>query len=72
MGIPKIIKKKDKDKIYTYKFIKQCNENLFLYEEINLHYKECFNKHDLGIRTIQMKVTHVSPEKVKIKEDTKE
>lgn len=72
MKIPKIIKKKNQDKIYTYRFLKQCNSDLFLYEEINLHYKECFSKHDLGIKTRQMKVTHVNPEKVKIKEDTEE
>lgn len=72
MKIPKIITRKTKYKTgeireYTYKFIKKCNNNLFLYERTDNNAKECFSKFDLGIKTRQMKITHVNPEKVKIK-----
>lgn len=74
MEIPKKITRKTKYKTgeireHTYKFIKKCNDDLFLYEEVNQHYKECFTKFDLGIKTRQMKVTHVNPEKVKIRKE---
>lgn len=45
MKIPKIINKNN----HIYIFIKQCNDKLFLYEEMNLHYKETFSKYDLGL-----------------------
>lgn len=45
MKIPKIINKNN----HIYIFVKQCNDKLFLYEEMNLHYKETFDKYDLGL-----------------------
>ena len=43
--IPKIINKNN----HIYIFVEQCNDNLFLYKEMNLHYKETFSKYDLGL-----------------------
>ena len=62
MKIPKKIRKKNK--VYTY--VKQCNENMFLYEERS-GYKETFNKHDLGMRKEMMEATkNIRVEQVKI------
>lgn len=52
MKIPKKIIKKTKThdrqiKYYEYKFIKRCNNNLFLYERIDNNAKECFTLYDL-------------------------
>lgn len=43
MRIPKIISKNNRE----YIFVKQCNENLFLYKEMLYGYKECFLLQDL-------------------------
>lgn len=45
MKIPKIINKNN----HIYIFIKQCNDDLFLYEEMQYHYKEAFSRYDLGL-----------------------
>ena len=45
MRIPKIISKNN----HEYIFVKQCNDNLFLYKDMLYHYKETFTKHDLGL-----------------------
>ena len=45
MKIPQIHTKDNK----TYKFIKKINDNIFLYEEINYKFKECFSKFDLNL-----------------------
>lgn len=50
MKIPKIISKKE----HEYIFVKQCNENLFLYKDMLYGYTECFTKYDLGYRTYQV------------------
>lgn len=52
MKIPKRIIRKTKThdkqiKCYEYKFIKRCNNNLFLYERVNDKTKECFTLYDL-------------------------
>ena len=52
MKIPKIINRDGK----KYIFIKQANDNLFLYEEINHKYKECFTSYDLGAIKITKKI----------------
>ena len=44
MKIPKIVYKNN----HTYTFIKQCNDNVFLYQS-DLGFKEAFNKYDLGM-----------------------
>jgi hypothetical protein len=43
MKIPKIYKTDGR----TYIFIKQCNSNLFLYEDVNTKIKTCFVRADL-------------------------
>ncbi|MGN1300688.1 MAG: hypothetical protein ACI4VC_05035 [Clostridia bacterium] len=43
MEIPKIYKVGKR----KYEFIKKCNENLFLYEDINTKAKTCFSRFDL-------------------------
>jgi len=45
MKIPKVISKNN----HEYIFEKQVNDNIFLYKEMLYGYKECFNKHDLGL-----------------------
>lgn len=50
MKIPKILKKNNK----KYKLIK-IYENYVLYEEVEVKYKECFMKHDLGLLKEQVK-----------------
>lgn len=45
MKIPKIIKKNK----CKYIFIKQINENVFLYQNQEYGYNECFTKFDLGM-----------------------
>lgn len=53
MKIPKIIKKKKTPGgeaiIHRYRFVEKCNDNLFLYEEVNQKYKRCFTKFELGL-----------------------
>lgn len=62
MRIPKKIRKKNKE--YTY--IKQCNENMFLYEEKS-GYMETFSKYDLGLVKEVMEATkNIRVEQVKI------
>lgn len=34
---------------HSFDFIKKCNNNLYLYQETNLKYKECFTLHQLGL-----------------------
>lgn len=34
---------------HDYLFIKQCNKDIFLYEEQKGHYKETFSRYDLGL-----------------------
>lgn len=77
MQIKKIITRKVRHKNgnineYTYKFIKQCNDDLFLYEEVNTHFKECFSKFDLGLirQIIEPPKSNINTERVKIKEGT--
>lgn len=63
MGVPKIIRKNN----HRYIFVKQCNKNMFLYEEEKLKYKVCFTRFDLGmIKEVIPASTHVNPENVKI------
>ena len=51
MKIPKILKKNNS----KYKLVK-IYENYVLYEEVEVGYKECFNKQDLGlIKELEMK-----------------
>ena len=45
MDIPKIITRKNKQ----YIFIKQCNNNMFLYEDMYTKVKETFTKFDLNL-----------------------
>lgn len=45
MKVPKIVKKNKRE----YKFVKQVNNNLFLYEETRLGFKETFSRADLKI-----------------------
>lgn len=45
MRIPQTYTKDNK----TYKFIKRINNNIFLYEEINYKFKECFSIFDLNL-----------------------
>lgn len=54
--------------IHKYKFIDKCNDNLFLYEEVNLKYKRCFTKFDLGLvkETVKPPKSDLKVEKVKI------
>jgi len=52
MKIPKKIVRKTKTydkqiKYYEYKFIKKCNNNLFLYERTDNNTRECFKLYDL-------------------------
>ena len=50
MKIPKILKKNNrKDKLI------KIYENYVLYEEVEVKYKECFMKHDLGLLKEQVK-----------------
>ncbi len=50
MRIPKVISKNNRE----YIFVEQCNEKLFLYQEMITGYKECFTIYDLGYRTTQI------------------
>lgn len=34
---------------HDYIFISQCNQDLFLYQELRGHYKEAFSRYDLGL-----------------------
>ena len=45
MNIPKIYNKNNK----TYRFIKKINDDMFLYEEINYKFKECFSRFDFNL-----------------------
>lgn len=35
--------------MHRYIFVEKCNDNLFLYEEVNQKYKRCFTKFELGL-----------------------
>lgn len=60
MKIPKIIKQDGR----KYKFIKRCNDTVYLYEETKYGYKRCFTKYDLGYMTKQAeRIKKVSPER---------
>lgn len=60
MEIPNILKNKGR----KYKFIKEY-PNYVLYEEIKTKYKECFNKHDLGLVEEQERPRNSNPQRVK-------
>lgn len=45
MRIPKIISKNN----HEYIFVKQCNNDLFLYKDMLYHYKETFSKYELEL-----------------------
>lgn len=62
MKIPKILKKNNR----KYKLIK-IYENYVLYEETKVGYKECFNKHELGLikDTGVMKGFKLNPDNVR-------
>lgn len=52
MKIPKFMKEKQEKRsaiIYTYRFVRKCNNNLYLYEEVKYKWKRCFTKFDLGL-----------------------
>ena len=53
--------------IHKYKFIDKCNDNLFLYEEVNLKYKRCFTKFDLGLVKERIKPSTSTLKKTRIK-----
>lgn len=61
MKIPKIISKNN----HEYIFVKKCNDNLFLYEDMLYGFKECFNRHELGLIKKQERIYNISPEKMK-------
>ena len=58
--IPKRIKKGNQKFIFVKEY-----PNYIMYENINTGAKECFNRQELGINTYQIKITHITPEKVK-------
>lgn len=64
MKIPKnVVKKKEK-----YVFIKKCNNNLFLYQNVEHEYIECFSKFDLGLvkQTVEVEIEkNIHPENIK-------
>lgn len=63
MKIPKIISKNN----HEYIFVKQYNDNLFLYKEMLYGWNECFTKFDLGLVEEKVKDTYeVKPERIKI------
>ncbi len=55
-----IIKNKRK-----YIFVKRCNKNLFLYEDMSNGFKECFTRSDLGLveETILAHRNDIHPER---------
>lgn len=62
MKIPKILKKNNR----KYRIVK-IYENYVLYEEIEVGYKECFMKHELGVikDTGLMKGFKLNPDNVR-------
>lgn len=64
MRVPKIISKNNHEYIY----VKQNNENTYLYKDMIYGWKETFTKHDLGLIKEEIKPpsTYIKPERVKI------
>lgn len=64
MKIPKIVKKNK----HEYIFVKQINNNVFLYKNEEYGYNECFTRFDLGMikEIISPAKLSIKPEKVKI------